>query len=335
MTRTESSPRQAKEFQLPPRLALINRRFLMKTPTNNPLWLSHAQVPTVLPLHADLWRIYVAGRDRHNRARVFVADFEPATLRVTHIHPKPVLDLGTKGAFDENGVGPGAAVFTGDRIRLYYSGVAARSEVPYRAGIGIAESTDNGLSFHKLDPAPALGGEADGLFGAATPTIMRETDGWSMWYSRFLDWRRVNGKLEPIYDIGLATSEDGLNWTPAPKPALSLSGEHEGGLVRAHAMSIGGRQILIAGARGWQDFRAGGAETYHFILAEETGQGGWKRLPGRLDPEKVETNGWDNDMRCYPHPIQWRGKTLLFYNGNNFGRDGFGVAELLWQKEIE
>jgi hypothetical protein len=31
---------------------------------------------------------------------------------------------------------------------------------------------------------------------------------------------------------------------------------------------------------------------------------------------------------CYPHLFTCGGKTYLAYNGNEFGRAGFGVAEL-------
>ena len=33
-------------------------------------------------------------------------------------------------------------------------------------------------------------------------------------------------------------------------------------------------------------------------------------------------------MRCYPHLFQVDERTYLMYNGNEFGRFGFGVAEL-------
>jgi len=38
--------------------------------------------------------------------------------------------------------------------------------------------------------------------------------------------------------------------------------------------------------------------------------------------------GWDSDATCYPAVIQMGNRTLLFYNGNGYGRTGFGVAEM-------
>ena len=38
--------------------------------------------------------------------------------------------------------------------------------------------------------------------------------------------------------------------------------------------------------------------------------------------------GWDSEMICYPNILKVNEKYLLFYNGNGFGKSGFGYAEL-------
>jgi hypothetical protein len=42
----------------------------------------------------------------------------------------------------------------------------------------------------------------------------------------------------------------------------------------------------------------------------------------------VSSEGWDSDMQCYPSVFEWEGSVYLLYNGNEFGRLGFGVAVL-------
>jgi hypothetical protein len=39
-------------------------------------------------------------------------------------------------------------------------------------------------------------------------------------------------------------------------------------------------------------------------------------------------NDWDSDMLCYPHVFSCDNKIYLLYNGNEFGRYGFGLAVL-------
>ncbi len=42
----------------------------------------------------------------------------------------------------------------------------------------------------------------------------------------------------------------------------------------------------------------------------------------------MSPGGWDSDMQCYPYVFECDGDIYLLYNGNEFGRWGFGVAQL-------
>ena len=42
----------------------------------------------------------------------------------------------------------------------------------------------------------------------------------------------------------------------------------------------------------------------------------------------LSDNDWDSDMMCYPHIFKVDDKVYLLYNGNEFGRLGFGLAIL-------
>ena len=43
----------------------------------------------------------------------------------------------------------------------------------------------------------------------------------------------------------------------------------------------------------------------------------------------LPNEGWDSEMMCYPHLFKIDSTIYLLYNGNNFGRYGFGAAKLL------
>ena len=40
-------------------------------------------------------------------------------------------------------------------------------------------------------------------------------------------------------------------------------------------------------------------------------------------------NGWDSKMMAYPQLVTYDDTVLLFYNGNSFGKDGFGIAKAI------
>ena len=42
----------------------------------------------------------------------------------------------------------------------------------------------------------------------------------------------------------------------------------------------------------------------------------------------ISKEGWDSDMMCYPHIFKVDDKVYLLYNGNEFGKNGFGLAVL-------
>ena len=53
----------------------------------------------------------------------------------------------------------------------------------------------------------------------------------------------------------------------------------------------------------------------------------------RRDDEALPLEGtpgdWDADMQCYPHAFECDDSVYLLYNGNEFGRYGFGLAKLV------
>ncbi|MEP5069850.1 MAG: hypothetical protein ABJQ96_04225, partial [Crocinitomicaceae bacterium] len=54
----------------------------------------------------------------------------------------------------------------------------------------------------------------------------------------------------------------------------------------------------------------------------------WERKDREVGIDVSEA-GWDSEMVCFPSVIKVKDKTFMFYNGNNNGKTGFGVAELI------
>jgi hypothetical protein len=188
---------------------------------------------------------------------------------------------------------------------------------------------DGGRTFRRLQQTPVLGAGADCPWGATTPTVLLEGQTWVMWYSSFYPWRDVDGKLEPIYDIHQAFSDDGLIWKTSQKAALSFASDDEGGLIRPQVLRHGDDRLLILASRGWRNFRNSGPNSYRFVYARSTDGVTWTRDPDAIEIDPTDTaDGWDSGMRCYPCLVEDEQRQLLFYNGNDFGRHGFGVGEL-------
>ena len=46
----------------------------------------------------------------------------------------------------------------------------------------------------------------------------------------------------------------------------------------------------------------------------------------------ISSEGWDSIMVAYPYVIRFNDKYWMFYNGNGFGKSGFGYAEEIPKK---
>lgn len=75
------------------------------------------------------------------------------------------------------------------------------------------------------------------------------------------------------------------------------------------------------------DFRNNNDRGYRIGHASSVGLSAWTR-----DDENLQLDGspgeWDSTMQCYPHVFECDGSVYLLYNGNEFGRYGFGLAVL-------
>jgi sucrose-6-phosphate hydrolase SacC (GH32 family) len=76
------------------------------------------------------------------------------------------------------------------------------------------------------------------------------------------------------------------------------------------------------------DFRNNPARSYRIGHATSDDLVEWKRTDSTLRLD-CSASGWDSEMLCYPHVFGMDGEIYMLYNGNNFGRRGFGVAQLI------
>jgi hypothetical protein len=80
--------------------------------------------------------------------------------------------------------------------------------------------------------------------------------------------------------------------------------------------------------RGASGFRSEQSRTYRVGYAESRDGAVWTRMDARAGID-VSRTGWDSEMVAYPFVFDHRGSRYLVYNGNCFGRSGFGYA--VWE----
>ena len=285
-------------------------------------WLaSHAQNPFPEALPGSRVRVHFAARDAANRARggSFVLDLEDR--RVLELTSAPVLDLGELGAFDDSGAMPSCIVERGGEKWMYYTGWIRQVETPFSFSIGLAVSTDGGLSYRRFSPAPVLARSAHDPYLTASPWVLAEEDGFRMWYVSATRWELVEEgpprRLRHYYHIRHARSADGVRWETDGRPVIDFRGD-EFSIARPVVVRDGGRY------RMWYCFR-GGDRAYRAGYAESADGLVWTRKDDQAGLD-ASPEGWDSGMISYPCAFRHQGRWWMLYNGNDYGRDGVGLA---------
>jgi len=289
-------------------------------------WMkTHAQVPTPLMCEGFI-RVYYSARPRANLSLTTFVDLDanhPA--RVLRINSHPILELGKLGTFDEHGIMPSCAVREANTVFLYYSGWSRGVSVPYTNSTGLAISYDDGETFRKVSEGPILGKSLHDPYSATSPCVLKDGDTWHMWYCSGTGWLEIGGQQEHVYDIKHATSVNGVEWSTSGAVAIAQQTSDEA-LTRPFVIKRNNRFHMWFCYRGSQSFRDG-ENAYRIGYAYSDDLLRWQR-----DDDKAglcpSGDGWDARMTAYPAVVRVNDRTLMFYNGNGFGVDGFGYARL-------
>lgn len=289
----------------------------------------YAQVPTPIELD-DVIRIYYTTRpDSTNGNFVSFTSYievdKENPLKVLYIHDKPVIELGEKGTFDEFGIMPSSFIRKKNELWMYYTGWSRELSVPYTTSIGLAISYDNGVTFEKISNGPILSKNRFDPFLVNGPYVQFFEEKYHMWYSSCYKWVENEDKIDPIYKIKHATSEDGINWMSDDFFCIDELNENEAQNAPCVEF-LDGLYYMFFCDRSGVNFR-NGKNGYKITYAISKDLINWDRkIISLLSDDDIDS--WDYEMQAYPRILSLQDKKIILYNGNFFGRKGFGYAEL-------
>lgn len=290
---------------------------------------SHAQLPTAIML-SDRIRVYFASRPRQDLSLTGYVDLDPASpKRILTVAEQPILEVGSAGAFDEHGIMPASAVKDGETVRLYYTGWSRLGgRAPYHNATGVAVSEDGGATFRRLVMGPVLDRTPEEPFSATLPNVIRVADTWHAHYCSGLGWLDIDGKLEHVYDLRHATSNDGIHWQRPGQVTIPQAHAEEAITRPTLFRQPDGQWRMWFCCRASRDFRSGGSG-YRIGFAASSDFVHWQRRDSEAGIDR-SSYGWDSQMIGYPCVVQTPAGLVMFYNGNDFGRDGIGYA--VWEE---
>jgi predicted GH43/DUF377 family glycosyl hydrolase len=286
---------------------------------------SHTHKPTPLLLDKDRLRIYFGVRGIDGRTRTSFVDVSAEDpSRVLHVSRRPVLDIGPIGAFDDSGANVCSLVRHAGKIYMYYIGWNPSTTVHTRNSIGLAISEDGGNTFERAFFGPVLDRNKDEPYYTGAVDVIKEGDMFRMWYTSGTEWIMVNGKPEIKYHIKYAESSDGIDWIRPGIACIPPSFATEA-TARPSVLRLQDRYLMWYSRRQIDGFRSQRDAMYRAGFASSQDGVTWSRADelAELEPSAA---GWDSEAIAYPYATDVAGRLLLFYNGNGFGKSGFGYA---------
>ncbi len=312
------------------------KRGLIFNPTDHSLGFNctdYAQSPQTV-VYDDFIRVYFSTRktDKVGKyiSKVMFVDFNKDFREIINHSKEEVIPLGELGCFDEHGIFPFNPLRYGDQIIAFTCGWSRRVSVPIETSTGLAISNDNGTTFERVGKGPVFTSSVKEPMLVGDSFVRFFENVFHMWYIRGKYWMDASGD-EPaarVYKIAHATSKDGINWVR--NDGVQIIEDHVG-INECQALptviKMKNTYHMFFSYRYATDFRDNPKRSYRLGYAYSKDLVSWKR-----DDENkgicTSEMGWDSEMMCYPHLFKAFGKIYLLYNGNMFGKYGFGLAEL-------
>lgn len=283
--------------------------------------ISHCYVPTALNLN-DRIRIYAAFFDNNKHGRLGYIDLDAnVPTKVLGISTYPIIKDANGNAFDSHGVTPLSITLSANQIRLYYAGWK-RFELEnkrYTIFTGLAIS-DNGDTFQRYSDECILGPRNENDQVNTGGVVLPVENGWRMWLASHNRMLNINGKQLPAYDLCTTFSDDGVTWNNCTKKVFEVVDHAIMGYGRSAIWRENGMFHGLFSVRGW--------DSKYKDLFYSTSTDGIKWQPLSLKGmafRASQTIDAQNEV-CFPSIIQQESRTLMFYNGNDFGREGLRLA---------
>jgi len=292
---------------------------LVFCPSGETPWMrSHASVPIAESLGGDIYKVYFSSRDELNRSftNYVVIDINKPNC-LLDLSVRPVLVPGELGGFDDSGAMATWLVTHGTLRFLYYIGWNLGVTVPFRNSVGLAVSEAGGDFIHPFK-GPILDRSMLEPHFCASCCVLPDGDVWRMWYLSCTGWEIRGGVPVHRYHIKYAESNDGVTWRRNGIVAIDFSHGDE------YAIS---RPSVIRDADAWRMWYSFRGKSYRIGYAESEDGSDWRRLDGRVGFD-VSKTGWDSEMIEYPYIFDHKNQRYMLYNGNGYGKTGFGIAVL-------
>jgi hypothetical protein len=302
---------------------IIDLNEINKHNSTNFAW---AQGPQVLKF-GDFYRVYFSSRSLDREllpiSNVYYVDF-PFGFNNRHGEVTKVkIEPGVLGGFDQHGIFPFHPYIVEDKyIVALTSGWKRMGNVDIDMSIGQAISLD-GRHFARNGYGPIISAGPNEPFLIGDPFVMKLSRHYFLFYIFGTKWTKCISRPERTYKIGRMISKNGLDFERINSGEQIIPDTiDDEAQAMPSVVKIQNLYHMFYCYRSTFDFRLGGPNSYKLGHAISKDCKNWKLdhsiLPSTFPP-------WSQYMQCYPFATLIDNLVHIFYNGNDFGKQGIGL----------
>ncbi|MDY0029181.1 MAG: GNAT family N-acetyltransferase [Pseudobdellovibrionaceae bacterium] len=302
--------------------------------SDNPLSAGYAQSPQAVVLE-DRVRVYFSTRLKEPGSSKFLShvafvDYSKDLKTTLGKNADQVIPLGELGCFDEHGIFPFSPFDDRGSLSAYSCGWSRRISVSVETATGYCMSADKGQTFQKYGTGPIMASDMSEPFLVGDSFVRYFNGTYHMWYMFGERWMKETETSAPdrVYKIGHAVSNDGICWVRDHKQIVTDQLHANECQALPSVVYFNNQYHMVFCYRDIFGFRDNPEKAYRIGYAVSQDCRVWQRCDENLGLGLGRIGEWDGAMMCYPHLKIICGTLFLFYNGNRFGQEGFGVAIL-------
>lgn len=291
--------------------------------------LEFAQSPQAV-VFDNFIRVFFTSRYRDDDQWVSIpmsVDFDSELMAPISDARRVEFSKSVTGGFDEHGIFPFSPLKVGELLYSFTTGWRRMKSVPVETAIGLMISSDGGISFERHGTGPIVNRSLMEPFLVCDAQVVDWNSQFHMFYlfgTKWTDDPRT-GAPERTYKIGHLVSDSIDQWpigtgTPIIPEIIPLEAQ----ALPSVSPNADGLEMVFC-FRKSTDFRQGGPGSYDLGYASSIDGESWTRNDFFV---KWGRTKFDSEMRCYPSFLDLANRRVVLYNGNSFGRFGFGMVSL-------
>ena len=284
---------------------------------------THAANPKALWLWDDVFRIFFGTRDANNHSQIAFVDIDlNQPKKILAISSEPVLSAGRAGAFDDCGVLPSCLIELDGELALYYTGISLSGHSRYSSFCGLSFLNKSRDKAYRFSECPILERVNEDPISGGMVFIWKDKSSkkFRMWYETCEGWYESAGKQHACMNLKYASSNNGVTWTRSHRSFRGSTGHNDTYYSSPTIVEVGDHLNM------WYSFKENG--NYRIGFATSADGLEWSKQNGKACLS-VSRSAWENREVTYPFVFRHLQNHYILYNGNDYGKTGFGLAKLV------